>query len=172
MWFSAGTVPNYMVIKQLGLIDSHWSLILCTLLSAYNVIIMRGFFYGIPKSIVESAKIDGASSLRILFQIILPLSIPMMITIFLFSFSWQWTDEFYVQMFFTDTLNKTYLMPDVYQSVPTTLAKAISNFSGKTIYESVIKNTAGLMIIMPLVIVYLFCQRFLVQGIERSGLVG
>lgn len=79
-----------MVIRQLGLIDSHWALILCTLLSAYNIIIMRGFFYGIPKSIVESAKIDGANDFVILFGMILPNSGPILATIGLWIVVGQW----------------------------------------------------------------------------------
>ena len=93
----------------------------------------------------------------------------MMITVFLFSFSWQWTDQFYTQICFTSDINKIYLMPDVFKTAPPALSAAIDAVPG---YATVIRNTAGMMIIMPLVIVYLFCQRYLVQGIERSGLVG
>ena len=176
-WDYNGLFALFSGGKTLALTNTFWPMAILSITglafkNGLYIYMMRQFFKGVPDELEESAYVDGSGVIRTFFQIILPLSIPMMITIFLFSFSWQWTDEFYVQMFFTDTLNKTYLMPDVYQSVPTTLAKTISNFSGKTIYESVIKNTAGLMIIMPLVIVYLFCQRFLVQGIERSGLVG
>jgi multiple sugar transport system permease protein len=97
----------------------------------------------------------------------------MMITIFLFSFSWQWTDEFYASVFLPAKFgasNKIYMMPDVYQNIPNVLAK--DNMAGSDIYYNVIQNTGGMMIIMPLIILYLFCQRYLVQGIERSGLVG
>jgi len=92
-----------------------------------------------------------------------------MITIFLFSFSWQWTDEFYASTFFSGTSREIYLMPDVYKTIPASLN---TDYAGKVLYENVIQNTAGMMIIAPLVIVYLFCQKYLVQGIERSGLVG
>ena len=93
----------------------------------------------------------------------------MMITIFLFSFSWQWTDEFYASTFFSGASRETYLMPDIYKTIPESL---YTDFAGKLLYENVIQNTAGMMIIAPLVVVYLFCQKYLVQGIERSGLVG
>ena len=96
----------------------------------------------------------------------------MMITIFLFSFSWQWTDEFYTQLFWTNKLDKYYLMPDIYKTVPETFRVLETTFPGWSLYKNVIQNTAGLLIIGPLVILYLFCQRYLVQGIERSGIVG
>ena len=95
-----------------------------------------------------------------------------MITVFLFSFSWQWTDSFYTGFFFTPT-TKIILMPKIVD-IPASLkaaseaTKAIK--AGQSIYFSAIRNTCGLMIIAPLVIVYIFCQKFLVQGIERSGL--
>ena len=133
------------------------------------IYLMRQFFKGVPDELEESAYVDGSGVFRTFFQIILPLSIPMMITIFLFSFSWQWTDEFYASTFFSGASRETYLMPDIYKTIPESL---YTNFAGKLLYENIIQNTAGIMIISPLIVVYLFCQKYLVQGIERSGLVG
>jgi multiple sugar transport system permease protein len=136
------------------------------------IYLMRQFFKGVPDELEESAYVDGSGVFRTFFQIILPLAVPMMITVFLFSFSWQWTDEFYTELFFyakEGMANKVYLMPDVYQ-VPTSLYN--TTVAGAALYHNVIQNTGGMLIIMPLVILYLFCQKYLVQGIERSGLVG
>jgi len=91
--------------------------------------------------------------------------VPMMITVFLFAFCWQWTDTFYTQMFITSS--ETKLLSQIVE-VPVSLQD--SSFEGQAIYESAIKNTCGLMIIFPLVVLYAFCQRFLVQGIEHSGI--
>ena len=137
------------------------------------IYLMRQFFKGVPDELEESAYVDGSGVFRTFFQIILPLSVPMMITIFLFAFSWQWTDEFYASVFLPakfGSINKIYMMPDVYQNIPNALSK--DNMAGSAIYYNVIQNTGGMMIIMPLIILYLFCQKYLVQGIERSGLVG
>lgn len=160
--------------KALPLTNTYWPLILLSVCglafkNGLYIYMMRQFFKGVPDELEESAYVDGSGVFRTFIQIILPLSIPMMITIFLFAFSWQWTDEFYTTIFFTSRLNKIYLMPDVYAATPPSLA---TTYAGAALYDSVVKNTAGILIIMPLVIVYLFCQRFLVQGIERSGLVG
>ena len=132
------------------------------------IYLLRQFFKGVPDELEESAYVDGSGTLRTFFQIILPLSIPMMITVFLFAFSWQWTDEFYTSLFFQGTKNKVYLMPDVYQ-LPESMR---GNLPGQELYKSVVMNTGGLLIIAPLIVVYLFGQKYLVQGIERSGLVG
>ena len=160
--------------QQLDLLDTFWPLIILSVFglafkNGLYIYLMRQFFKGVPDELEESAYVDGAGTLRTFFQIIIPLSVPMMITIFLFSFSWQWTDNFYTTVFFQgDEAMK--LMPDVYSTVPKALT--FEGFAGRKLFENVVKNTASLMIIAPLVVVYLFCQKYLVQGIERSGLVG
>ena len=128
------------------------------------VFMLRQFFRGIPDSLEESAYIDGASNFRTFIQIVLPMSVPMLITVFLFSFCWQWTDNFYTELFFTTT--KTVLMPDIID-IPKSLK---TDYAGQSLYYAAIRNTCGLCIIAPLVILYLFGQRYLVEGIERSGL--
>ena len=163
--------------RSIQLLDTFWPLALLSLCglafkNGLYIYLMRQFFKGVPDELEESAYVDGSGVFRTFFQIILPLSIPMMITIFLFSFSWQWTDEFYTSMFWMDQINKFYLMPDVYKSVPPSFLHLEKTFAGWGLYKNVIQNTAGLLIIAPLVILYLFCQRYLVQGIERSGVVG
>ena len=131
------------------------------------IFMMRQFFRGVPDELEESAYVDGATTMRTFFSIILPLSVPMMITIFLFAFSWQWTDEFYTKLFFPTT-NRWILMPKIVE-IPQSLK---IDYAGQSLFYTAIRNTAGIMIIMPLVVVYLFCQKYLVQGIERSGIVG
>ena len=156
----------------LELMDSFWPFVILSLggLAFKNglyIYMMRQFFKGVPDELEESAYVDGSGTFRTFLQIILPLSVPMMITIFIFAFSWQWTDQFYTTIFFPGDAVNTMLN---ILKVPTSLYD--QSFVGMSLYEQVIKNTAGIMIIFPLVIMYLFCQKYLVQGIERSGLVG
>ena len=163
----------------LHLNSTFWPLILlsATGLAFKNglyIYLMRQFFKGVPDELEESAYVDGANTFRTFFQIIIPLSVPMMITIFLFSFSWQWSDVFYTRICFPAadaTTNATYLMPDVVK-VPVAVEKIYSTHPGWGLYSPMLKNTAAMMAIAPLIVLYLFCQKFLVQGIERSGLVG
>ena len=153
----------------LNLVNTYWPLIILSAVglafkNGLYIFMLMQFFRGVPDELEESAYMDGSGVFRTFLQIILPLSVPMMITVFLFAFSWQWTDDFYTELFFTTT--KTVLMPDII-GIPTTLE---TNYAGQSLYYAAIRNTCGLMIIAPLVIMYLFCQNFLVQGIERSGL--
>ena len=132
------------------------------------VFMLRQFFRGIPDSLEESAYIDGSGDFRTFIQIILPMSVPMMITVFLFSFCWQWTDTFYTTMFFTN-LKEAPLMLSQIVGIPKSLD--VTGVGGE-LYSTAIYNTCGIMIIAPLVVLYVFLQRYLVEGIERSGLVG
>ena len=156
---------------SLNLNNTYWPLALLSIggLAFKNglyIFMMRQFFRGVPDELEESAYIDGSGTFRTFIQIILPLSVPMMITIFLFAFSWQWTDNFYTTIFFTKA--SMVLMPDII-AIPKTLDTA---YAAQNLYESAIRNTCGLMILAPLLIIYVFMQRFLIGGIERSGIVG
>ena len=156
--------------QGLKLTDSYWPLIILSICglafkNGLYIFMLRQFFRGVPDELEESAYIDGSGVMHTFFTIILPLSVPMMITVFLFAFSWQWTDDFYTTVFFTDN-SEIILMPKIV-GIPSSLN---TDYEGQNIYESAIRNTCGIMIILPLIVMYLFCQRYLVQGIERSGL--
>ena len=162
---------NVIPFTSINLNNSYWPLALLSLggLAFKNglyIFMMRQFFRGVPDELEESAYIDGSGTFRTFIQIILPLSIPMMITIFLFAFSWQWTDNFYTKVFFTKS--SMVLMPDVV-AIPKTLD---TQYAAQNLYESAIRNTCGLLILAPLLVVYIFMQKYLVGGIERSGIVG
>ena len=154
----------------MNLLDSYWPLIIMSLggiafKNGLYIFMLRQFFRGVPDELEESAYIDGSGIMKTFFTIILPLSVPMMITVFLFAFSWQWMDDFYSAVFFS---KDAVLMPNIIK-IPESLTM---DYAGKTLYEAAIRNTCGIMIIIPLIIMYLFCQKYLVQGIERSGIVG
>jgi multiple sugar transport system permease protein len=129
------------------------------------IFMLRQFFRGIPDELEESAYMDGAGTFRTFIQIILPLSVPMMVTVFLFAFCWQWTDTFYTGLFFNNS--NTNMLVDLVGEIPPSLKL---EYAGQSLYYTAIRNTCGLLIIMPLVVLYAFGQKFLVQGIESSGL--
>ena len=166
--------PIMMQFKQSGMniANSYLPLILMSLTglafkNGLYIFMLRQFFRGIPDELEESAYMDGCGTFRTFIQIILPLSIPMMITVFLFAFCWQWTDDFYVGLLNTGITTSNQLLVDLVGEVPPSLKLG---YAGQTLYETAIRNTCGLMIIAPLVILYAFCQNFLVQGIEHSGI--
>ena len=139
------------------------------------IFMLRQFFKGVPDELEESAYVDGSSTFRTFFNIILPISVPMLITVFIFSFAWQWTDEFYASqssIFYLSSYwsgeNPIKLISNV-AVVPKSLGVAVKNLP---LYESAIRGTGSILIVLPLIIVYLFVQNKIVEGVERSGIVG
>ena len=154
---------------SINFINSNWPLYILSLTGlAYKnglyIFMLRQFFRGIPDELEESAYLDGSGIMRTFFSIIVPLSTTMMITVFMFAFCWQWTDNFYTDLFYTTAGDK--LLPDIIK-IPKSLD---TNYAGQSLYSSAITNTCGILIITPLIILYLFGQRYIVQGIERAGL--
>ncbi len=134
------------------------------------IFMLRQFFRGVPDELEESAYLDGANTFRTFVQVIIPLSVPMLITVFLFSFCWQWTDNFYLELFFTGVNKPSLMMYLPTQTLPASLQTISASVAGG--YGTAVKYACGMMACTPLIILYLFCQRYLVQGIERSGIVG
>lgn len=128
------------------------------------VILMRQYYIGIPKELTEAAFVDGAGPFYTFIKVILPMAKSMMIVVFALSFSWQWTDVFY-----TGTLNGSEPM---LQNIIMTMAGVTQGGNSEYYYYLVQANTAALLAIIPLLIIYVLLQRRIIQGIERSGLVG
>lgn len=136
------------------------------------IFLLRQFFRGVPDELEESAYVDGSSTFRTFFTIIIPLAIPMLVTVFIFSFAWEWTDDFYTSIFFEpgyfDTADSIKFMSSI-TGTPASLKLQVKNLEA---YASAITGTATILIALPLILAYLFVQNYIVQGIERSGIVG
>lgn len=148
----------------INMLDSYMPLVIMSLTglglkSGLYIYLMRQFFRGLPKELENSAYIDGAGFFRTFFSIMLPNAANMMITVFLFAFTWQWTDTTYSSL----------LMRDV--KVLANQASLIVSSMDDELQQAALNDTACLMIIFPLLIVFLFAQRYFIQSIERSGLV-
>ena len=170
--FGKEGLMSLLGMKSLNLTKSYWPMVALSLggLAFKNglyIFMMRQFFRGVPDELEESAYIDGYGPFKTFFKIIIPISIPMMITIFLFAFAWQWTDNFYVTNL--QITRNVHLLNGIV-GIPTTIKT--DGFAGKELYDAALYNAEALLIMAPLLVVYLFCQRYLVQGIERSGIVG
>ena len=127
------------------------------------IFLLRQFYKGVPEELEEAAYIDGCNAFRAYFKIIMPISGPMMVTVFLLSFAWQWTDTFYTNLFLKSN------------SVLSTAIFTMSDFTygtAGTFYKTTLIQTAVLLALLPLIILYLFGQRKLIGGIERSGITG
>jgi multiple sugar transport system permease protein len=131
------------------------------------IYLLRQFFRGLPTEIEEAGMIDGSGHFGIFFRLMLPNAVPMMVTIILFSFSWQWTDNYYSALF----LQRSSFQPLSLQlSLLQKYGEGIEYYTGN--FRSAMVGTGILLVVLPLFIVYLFGQKFFVQGISRSGIVG
>ena len=157
-------IPLYNRFTSMGMIDTIWPVVILSicglgLKNGLYIYLMQQFFRGLPKELEQSAYIDGAGPLRAFWSIMLPNASNMMITVFLFSFTWQWTDTTYNAML-CPNLN-------ILANVVTSVASGVED----KIQAAAIEDTATLLVILPLLIVFLFAQRYFSQSIERSGLV-
>ena len=129
------------------------------------IFIMRQFYTGLPKELVEAAKIDGCGHISTFIRIVLPLSTAMLVTVLLFSFSWMWSDTIYSSLFYSNLK----LFANQVSTVSWVQSK---NIMFNTRQASVLMNTSVLLSMIPLLIVYLSLQKFFVEGIANSGIVG
>ncbi|MEK3701830.1 carbohydrate ABC transporter permease [Paenibacillus sp. FSL R10-2199] len=152
-------IPQYFVIKKLGLVDSHWALILLEIFSPYGVFLIRQFLSGISKELSEAARIDGCNEFGIFARIILPLAKPALATLGIFAFSWVWND-------FQAPL--IYLTSDSLKTLPLGLASLNGEFTSQT--QLVMAGTV--LSLIPVVTVFLFFQRYFISGITAGSVKG
>lgn len=176
--FSGGLIPTFILYRQIGILSTYWVLILPSLYSVWNTFVMRTFFNGIPSSIAESARLDGAGELTIFFRLILPLSTPVLATIALYIGVGVWNDWFTGEYFI--------VMRDELQPAATTLNRLLSRGDRSTAVTvpgagaQVIERTTGeslqmafvVLIIFPIMCVYPFLQKYFVKGALLGSVKG
>lgn len=169
MYFSGGLIPQYMLLKALGLMNSFWVYIIPNLFSAFNAVIMMNFFREIPASLEEAAHLDGANDLRIFFQIVLPVSMPLIATMALYSGVWHWNTWTDSAFFITNKGLKT--LSNVMISLINQSESAAQTVFGQInqreiTYTSMTLRPAAMVIcVVPVVIVYPFLQKYFVKGV-------
>ncbi|MFI1963146.1 carbohydrate ABC transporter permease [Streptomyces pathocidini] len=163
--FPAGMIPSYLVVYSLGLIDSYWSLILPTMVNAFNLVVMRGFFQGLPGELFESARLDGAGELRILLTIVMPLSKAVIAVVGLFYAVGYWNAWFNAVLYLNDT--SKYPLQTVLRGLVTQgdgITKEFSNEGVLTQAPQAIKMATVVIATMPILLVYPFIQRYFAKG--------
>lgn len=165
--FSGGLVPWYMTIRDVGLIDSIWALVLPGAVPVFNIILLLNFFRGLPKDLEESAFIDGASHWTVLWKIYLPLSLPALATLVLFTVVGSWNAWFDGLILMNSPKNyplSTYLQNIVVSQNLTTLTadqmKALAEISNRTV-----KSAQIFLAALPILLLYPFLQKYFVKGI-------
>ncbi len=179
MYFGGGLIPYFLTIKNLGLYDTFWVYIIPGLFSVWNMIIIRSFFAELPPNLMEAAKIDGAGEYRIFFQLVLPLSKPVLAAIALFSLVGHW-NSFFDSMMYTSSA-KLQTIQLFLQKVITDAgtARGLANQamlqlpeSARQITPQTIKLAAMVVTSLPIICVYPFLQKYFVKGIMIGSLKG
>ncbi|MBE5856913.1 MAG: carbohydrate ABC transporter permease [Lachnospiraceae bacterium] len=170
MFFNAGTIPNYLLMQKLHLLDNPLVLIVPGCLSVYNMIIMRSFFYGIPDSLRESAEIDGASFFKILWVIYVPLSKPVMATLALFYAVGRWNGYYDALMYMKD--KKYYplqlLIYNILNNINSVEVATQEGFSTPGLSDS-LKAATVMFSTIPILCIYPFLQKYFIHGVTLGA---
>lgn len=166
MYFAGGIIPEYLWVKQMGMIDSPLSLVFPVLISTYNTIILRNFFSSIPDSMEESAYLDGCNDFGVLFKIVLPLSTAALATIGLFYAVARWNSFADVRYYINSTKYYT-LQMKLYQVIFNSTDTQVNMLEGgrNAVLSETIKAAAIVFSTVPIIIIYPFLQKYFVQGV-------
>ena len=168
MFFGGGLIPYYVTIMRLGLIDTFWVMVLPGAISAYNVIVFKTFFMSIPESLKESAFLDGAGHLRVLFSIVLPLSKAVLATFALFSIVGYWNDYLTALLYLRDDrkypiqllMRRLLVLMDYKDASTAQLLKDFRSISSRTT-----KAAATIITVVPILCIYPFMQKYFAKGV-------
>ncbi|TDE11454.1 carbohydrate ABC transporter permease [Jiangella asiatica] len=172
MLFGAGIIPNYLLVRQLGLLDTYASLILPGAISAFNLVVVRNFFMNIPREILDCARIDGASEWRILSMIVVPLSKGVIAVIALFYGVAYWNDFFNAMIYLNDTAKwpvQLVLNQYVLQGSPLT---PLQNPAAPPPPADAVQMVVVVLATVPILIVYPFIQRYFTKGVLTGAIKG
>ena len=176
MYFSGGTIPIYLNVKELGMINTQWSLIFPGLISTFNIIILKNFFEGLPYELNEAAYIDGANDFQILLKIYLPLSFSSIATLSLFYAVGKW-NSFSDALYYINSRDLQPLQLKLYnlikggQAVEVSVQEGSSNDLASSISAS-IESATIIFATVPILVVYPFVQRYFVAGVTLGAVKG
>ncbi len=152
-------MPRYIIFKNINILNTMWALILPSAVDVYFVFLLRQSFISIPESISEAAKIDGCNHFRIYSRIILPLAKPAIATMMLFSFVWVWNDYMGPYLYISDIDKQM-------------LSVGIQLFASGQVQDYGAQMAGATMVLIPIIIIFFFCQKYFVEGVTSSGVKG
>ncbi len=168
MFFSGGMIPNYFLIRTLGLLNNPWSLILPGLVSCYNLILMKNYIQGLPGSLEEAALIDGANDLVVLVRIVLPLSAPILATLGLFTAVGYWNSYFNAIMYMTKRANwplQLVLRELLFESA----VNEMTAMDERVSTPFLLKMASIVVATVPIMCIYPFLQKYFMTGLALGG---
>ncbi|OXS56258.1 ABC transporter permease [Cohnella sp. CIP 111063] len=179
MYFSGGLIPSYLLIRELGLMNSFWVMVVPGLISVWNMIVFRTFFAGLPAGLEESAKIDGCSNWGILVRIVLPLSGPVLATLSLFTAVYHWNDWFAPSIYITNadllpiqTKLQQILNSNIMHEQLAQMDSSASSHMGRmrSVTTKSLSMATMMVATVPILCVYPFVQKYFVKGVLIGSL--
>ena len=169
MLFSGGQIPTYMIVKNLGLLNTIWALILPASITSYNVILMRTFFKALPEEMFEAARIDGAGELTCLVKFALPVSMPMLMTNLMFFAVWHWNTYISSVLYISSESLKPLqvVLRDIIAGTEQLTDGVDVNTSTETL-----KNASVVICTLPILLIYPFVQKHFTKGMMLGSLKG
>ncbi len=179
MLFNGGMIPNYLLYKSLNLTNTLGALILPGMVSVFNMLIIKNYFETLPDSLEEAARIDGANNLRVLAQIILPVSLPMLATISLFYAVGYWNEYFNARLYISDPKVKP-LQLYLYELITQSLRAVEEGIDAQStavedrmnVTPDSVRSAAILLSTVPILLVYPYLQRYFISGIVIGSVKG
>lgn len=172
MLFSGGLIPTYLVVKQLGLINKIWALILPALVSPFNLIILRNYFMAIPDSLEEAARLDGCTNIGVFFSIMAPLALPAMATVCIFTAVGFW-NGYFSAMIYIESKSLQPLSLYLRQVVMEADAQMVNlNPELANLNPESVRSATVIAATLPILLVYPFLQRFFVKGVMLGSVKG
>lgn len=173
MLFSGGLIPKFLVVQQLGMVNTTWAIVIPTLISTWYLFIMRTFFEGFPQDMEEAATIDGCGALAVLFRIVLPLSMPVFVTVGLYTAVGQWNSFFDALIYLNEKARyplQIFLRNIVIANSAAAQAEVIDG--SEMLILDTVKYSTIMVATLPILCVYPFLQKYFVQGTMIGGIKG
>lgn len=175
MFFSGGTIPTYLVIRAVRIYDTIWALVLPGVVSTYNILLIRNYFYSLPTALEEAAKIDGASDLAVLLRIFAPLSVPMMCTIGVMTFIGKWNEWLPSLLYLGATHKSLWTAQYVLRQMLRDMQTLFGNAAGGSIVDAPLiaaKNAAIVVVVLPLIVMSPVLHKYFVKGLTAGSVKG
>lgn len=162
--FNAGLIPTYLVVQRLDLIDTFWAVILPGGINIYNLLVMKGFFEGLPEELTEAARLDGASEMQVLLRVVIPLSKPILLTVGLWYAVGHWNEFFHAILYLNDSSLQPLpvLLRNILLAANMNEYVEYDAFSSASVHS--IKAASVFLTALPMVLIYPFIQQYFTKG--------
>lgn len=152
-------LPLFLMLKQLGFVNTYWGVIIPGMTSIFGIFLIRQYALSIPDSLLDAARIDGASELRIYWSLVLPLCKPILVTLAIFTFMGTWNDFMWPLIILTDS--------EMY-----TLPVALANLLGEHVQDTELMMAGSVLTVLPVILLFMFLQKYYIEGIMIGGVKG